>query len=243
MLREFSAMDLSTATKDASAIRLIEEISSDAESDTVPLVRSKARTRSRSPYIDQFGLQQPPPPSKLFGGDNLHHITEVCTSKAQRAAEVTMLTTVQRREYLKEDQLLLPFHHDPETYAPSTRTTVSTAGCATFQEAEVMQQSLIEESRKSGTNKQEQLLHLQRIKTFTFQSCQIMSRRRSDYRSVEAQMEELLKEYGFDKMKPPIRKVEGAAMGPYVPYPGRNAVDCQRSAGTLPRKELDETTP
>ncbi|KAL8845199.1 MAG: hypothetical protein Q9205_003417 [Flavoplaca limonia] len=220
---EGEAMDLSTATKDASAISPV-EISSEAESDTAPLVRSKARTRSKSPYIDQFGLQQPPPPSKLFGGDNLHHMTE-------------------RREYLKEDQVLLPFHHDPETYVPSRRTTVSTAGCATFQEAEVMQQSLIEESRRSGTNKKEQLLHLERIKSFTFQSCHIMSRRRSDYRSVEAQMEDLLKEYGFDKMKAPVRKVEGAAMGPYVPYPGQNAVDCQRSAGTLPRKELDETTP
>ncbi|KAL8894402.1 MAG: hypothetical protein Q9192_004348 [Flavoplaca navasiana] len=220
---EGEAMDFSTARKDASAISPV-EISSEAGSDTAPLVRSKARTRSRSPYIDQFGLQQPPPPSKLFGGDNLHHITE-------------------RREYFKEDQALLPFHHDPETYVPSRRTTVSTAGCATFQEAEVMQQSLIEESSRSGTNKKEQLLHLERIKAFTFQSCQIMSRRRSDFRSVEAQMEGLLKEYGFDKMKAPIRKVEGAAMGPYVPYPGRNAVDCQRSAGTLPRKELDETTP
>ena len=74
----FSAMDLSTATKDGSVITPV-EISSEAESDTAPLVRSKARTSSRSPYIDQFGLQQPPPPSKLFGGDNLHHITEVCT--------------------------------------------------------------------------------------------------------------------------------------------------------------------
>ncbi|KAL9026461.1 MAG: hypothetical protein Q9180_007480 [Flavoplaca navasiana] len=239
---EGEAMEFSTATKDASAISPV-EISSEAESDTAPLVRSKARTRSRSPYIDQFGLQQPPPPSKLFGGDNLHHITEVYTSIVQRAAEVTMLTTVQRREYLKDDQALLPFHHDPETYVPSRRTTVSTAGCATYQEAEVMQQSLIEDSSRSATNKKEQLLHLERIKTFTFQSCQIMSRRRSDFRSVEAQMEGLLKEYGFDKMKAPIRKVEGAAMGPYEPYPGRNAVDCQRSAGTLPRKELDETTP
>ncbi|KAI4284042.1 MAG: hypothetical protein L6R38_001725 [Xanthoria sp. 2 TBL-2021] len=183
-----------------------EDKSSEAESHMTPLVKSKAR--SRSPYTDRFGLRQPPPPSKLYGGDNLHYLTG-------------------RREYLKEDQDLLPFHHEPETYIPSTRRTVSTAGCDTFQEAEAMQGVLMEQSYKDRVDNRAKLHRLEDIKTFT----------------LEDRMEDLLKEYSFDKMRPRTRKVDGAqAAEPYVPFPGRN-VDCQRSAGTLPRKELDEMTP
>ncbi|KAI4249034.1 MAG: hypothetical protein L6R42_009101 [Xanthoria sp. 1 TBL-2021] len=219
-----------------------EDKSTEAESHMTPLAKSKAR--SRSPYTDRFGLRQPPPPSKLYGGDNLHYLTGVCVIDAMmRNTAVPMLTSVQRREYLKEDQDLLPFHHEPETYIHSTRRTVSTAGCDTFQEAEAMQGVLMEQTYKDHVDNRAKLHCLEDIKTFTRRSCLLMKKSPSDRRSVEDRMEDLLKEYSFDKMRPRTRKVDGAqAAEPYVPFPGRN-VDCQRSAGTLPRKELDEMTP
>lgn len=219
-----------------------EDKSTEAESHMTPLAKSKAR--SRSPYTDRFGLRQPPPPSKLYGGDNLHYLTGVRVIDAMmRNTAVPMLTSVQRREYLKEDQDLLPFHHEPETYIPSTRRTVSTAGCDTFQEAEAMQGVLMEQTYKDRVDNRAKLHCLEDIKTFTRRSCLLMKKSPSDRRSVEDRMEDLLKEYSFDKMRPRTRKVDGAqAAEPYVPFPGRN-VDCQRSAGTLPRKELDEMTP
>ncbi|CAL8575994.1 hypothetical protein XPA_001888 [Xanthoria parietina] len=199
-----------------------EDISCEAERRPTLLVKSKAR--SRSPYTDRFGLRQPPPPSKLYGGDNLHYLTS-------------------RREYLKEDQDLLPFHHEPETYIPSTRGTVSTACYDTFHEAEAMQEILMEQGYKYNVDNRPQLQGLEDVKTFARRSTLLMKNGPSDRRSVEDRMEDLLKEYSFDKMREPTRKIDSAQRAePYVPFPDKN-VDSQRSATTLPRKESEETAP
>ncbi|KAL8675443.1 MAG: hypothetical protein Q9168_000144 [Polycauliona sp. 1 TL-2023] len=197
------------------------ESESASERDWTPM--SEPKVKPRSYYIDQFSLQQPPPPSKLYGGENLDDLTG-------------------RREYFKEDRALLPFHHDPSTYLPSTRRLVATSGYDTIQEAIAMKEALMEHSRRERVDHGEELLKLDRIIHFAYRSCNITSTDQLGRRSEEDQMEGMLKEFGLDKMKPPVRKVEGASAEPYVPFPGRN-MDCQRSAGTLPRKGLDETKP
>lgn len=81
MLTDFlEAIQRSIDADEAPLPAPFEDKSSEAESHMTPLVKSKAR--SRSPYTDRFGLRQPPPPSKLYGGDNLHYLTGVCVIDA-----------------------------------------------------------------------------------------------------------------------------------------------------------------
>ncbi|KAL8929991.1 MAG: hypothetical protein Q9172_000223 [Xanthocarpia lactea] len=173
---------------------------------------SRSKTRSRSPYIDRFGLQQPPPPSNLYGGENVHPVTR-------------------RREYFEEEQKLLPFHHDPETYVPSERACLSTAAVSAIQEATEMKEVWMQQSLKDHVDYSEHIRYLECVATFAHRSC-FMKKSPSDPRSMEGRMEDLLKEYSFDRMRPPKRKVEGAqAAEPYVPYPDGRNVECQRSPG------------
>ncbi|KAL8858921.1 MAG: hypothetical protein Q9178_004600 [Gyalolechia marmorata] len=183
-----------------------------------------SRSRPRSPYTDRFGLQQPPPPSNLYGGENVHPVTR-------------------RREYFEEEQKLLPFHHDPETYVPSERACLSTAAVSAIQEATELKKAYVQQSLRDHVDCSEQIRELERVATFAHRSC-FMKKSPSDCRPMEDRMEDLLKEYSFDRMRPPLRKVEGAqAAEPYLPYPDGRSVDCQRSAGTSPRRGLDEMIP
>lgn len=219
-----------------------EDISCEAERHPILLVKSKAR--SRSPYTDQFGLRQPPPPSKLYGGDNLHYLTSVrAVDTARGNTAMMMLTSLQRREYLQEDQDLLPFHHERETYIPSTRGTVSTACYDACHEAEAMQEILMKQSYEDNVDNRPKIQGLEDVKIFARRSTLLMKNGPSDRRSVEDRMEDLLKEYQYDKMRARTQKIDSAQRAePYVPFPDKN-VDSQRSATTLPRKELDETAP
>ena len=106
-----------------------------------------------------------------------------------------------------------------------------------------MKIAYMQQSLSDHVDNSEQIRNLERVATFVHRSC-FMKKSPSDPRSMEHRMEDLLKEYSFDRMKPPKRKVEGAqAAEPYVPYPNGRNVDCQRSAGTSPRRELDEMVP
>ncbi|KAL8993818.1 MAG: hypothetical protein Q9169_006062 [Polycauliona sp. 2 TL-2023] len=166
---------------------------SDSEGHITRLTRTRAK--SRAPYTDEFGLLQPPPPGKLFKGDNIDFLTG-------------------RREYLKEDQDLLPFHHDPETYLHATRQHVSTAIYDTVHEAEAMKREIMEEIRLTGVDKIQHLQTLNRIIEFTYRSGHVTEGNHKDRRSEEDQMEDLLKEYSFDRLERPIRKAKGARAEP-----------------------------
>lgn len=210
-------------------------VPSQVESHTTP--RDKFRARSRSPYIDRFGLQQPPPPSKLYGDDNIHRDTGVCAIYTAMTSTPTLMS-LQRRVYLKEDQDLLPFHHEPETYIRSDRANHSTALVDAVTEATDMMNNIEHQSSIDHVDRRAQIHCLQGVSAFAHRSC-LMRNSVMDRRSIEDRMEALLKEYSFDRMKRLTRKVNGVqAPEPYVPYPERDN-DCHRMAGKSPRKDFD----
>ncbi|KAL8683150.1 MAG: hypothetical protein Q9186_000863 [Xanthomendoza sp. 1 TL-2023] len=183
----------------------------------VPPTRRTARAMPS--YIDEFGLEHPPPPWKLYGGDN----TDVQTG---------------RREYFEVDVQLLPFHHEPDTYIHATRRHVPTSGASVIEVIDNETNALVRKSFREGVDYGPQIRRLQDVERFVNTTCTMRATRRQ---TLEDRMEELLVEYGYDKMKPPIRKRPGGeAAHPYVPYPNGRGVDCQRSAGTSPRRGLDE---
>ncbi|KAL8847811.1 MAG: hypothetical protein Q9221_007163 [Calogaya cf. arnoldii] len=220
--------DMSTDTDEAplpalvrgALARVKKNAESRAGSDMTPLTRPGVKPIH--PYIDRFGLQQPPPPSNLYGGDNVNNLTG-------------------RREYLEDEVALLPFHHEPETWNPSSRRIVSTAGFDVYNEAEAMQKNLLDRAEREGVDVAADLYVLEGIKHFTHETCNVNDKSSLRGRSMEDQMEDILRKYSFDKMKLRTRKVDGAqAAEPYVS--GEN-VDCQRSAGTLTRKRKGSDGP
>ncbi|KAL8802329.1 MAG: hypothetical protein Q9182_003907 [Xanthomendoza sp. 2 TL-2023] len=183
----------------------------------VPNPRRTAQTMHSS--VDQFGLEHPPPPWKLYDGDNINPVTG-------------------RREYFEDDVDLLPFHHEPTSYLRATRRIAPTSYASVHEAIENETNALVQKSFREGVDVGPKIRRLQDLERFANTTCTMRATRRW---TLEVRMEELLVEYGYDKMKPPIRKrssVEPAQL--YVPYPNGKDVDCQRSAGTSPRKDLDE---
>lgn len=149
-----------------------------------------------------------------------------------------MLTPLERREYLEFDVERLPWHHEPETYNFATRGHVSTAVYSATEALTQKQEEILLRSEKEDVDVDLEFHRLHDLHRFVRATC---SMKASRGHSLEDKMEKLLVEYGYNKMKPPIRKrISREAPAPYVPYPNGRNVDCQRSAGTSPRKGLDE---
>ncbi|KAL8732416.1 MAG: hypothetical protein Q9166_002816 [cf. Caloplaca sp. 2 TL-2023] len=142
---------------------------------------------TRGPYIDQFGLEHPPPPDNLFEGLNVNGNTG-------------------RRVYLKEELERLPFHHDPETYWPGDNAYLSTAAIDATIAVERIKNEIIQKSESDSVNREAEYRHYHDVGVFARASCMMKRDPKSRGRSEEDRMEDLLKQYGFDKMKPPTRK-------------------------------------
>ncbi|KAL8687939.1 MAG: hypothetical protein Q9218_006027 [Villophora microphyllina] len=169
--------------------------SSDEYDEHVPVTRPKFHGKKRAPHIDKYGLEQPAPPSNLWRGDNVDRYTK-------------------RRVYDKEARRLLPFHHEPETRVG--RRWRSTSAMQAYEALDVRLNEVIDRSHRDGTNENGEIQRLLDVENFVKETERLQEWDETPHnRSLEDRMEDLLKVYGFDKMKPSdyeLRKQREAMM-------------------------------
>ncbi|KAL8706548.1 MAG: hypothetical protein Q9201_000421 [Fulgogasparrea decipioides] len=157
-----------------------------SEEVTEPEHKPTSRDHPREPHIDQFGLEQPAPPSLLYGGRNVDQYTG-------------------RRRYNNRTRGMLPFHHDPITRIGDERVSTSAFQMCSYIQAEIM--DLVNDSMRCGTDHGSGIRRLQDVERFIQETEALSAYDPSPRpRSLEDRMEELLKAYGYDKTKSPTRE-------------------------------------
>ncbi|KAI4100777.1 MAG: hypothetical protein L6R37_005269 [Teloschistes peruensis] len=179
-------IDKQTPAKSSSLSSLNSKIF-DTSSDDEPLAevaQPKPRRERRAPYIDQFGLRHPMPPSNLYRGYNTDRHTG-------------------RRVYNKEARQLLPFHHDPVVRCD--RRWRSTSAIDALLDIHHQVNEAADRVEKHGTDErtESEIGRLFEVERFVLDTDRLREWDESPRnRSLEDRMEDLLKEYGYDRMKP-----------------------------------------
>ncbi|KAL8729398.1 MAG: hypothetical protein Q9181_005022 [Wetmoreana brouardii] len=156
---------------------------------TRPEPKPTSRDISREFYTDQFGLEQPAPPSLLYGGRNVDRYTG-------------------RRTYDKRALEMLPFHHDPITRIGKECLSTSAFQMYSYIQAEI--RDLVNDSIRTCTDHGSSIRHLQDVESFVRETEALTAYDPSPRpRTLENRMEELLKVYGYNKTNSPTREATG----------------------------------
>lgn len=123
-----------------------------------------------------------------------------------------VLTVLQRRYYTPKTRDLLPFHHQPTTRVNGE--TMSTSFLQVYDDIEAHIKHLVNTSLRTGVDKGPEIRRLQNVGQFVQDTDTLPSYDWSPHpRSLEDRMEDLLKDYGYDKMKPATRPWKGKGKG------------------------------